>query len=121
MAFEARRPGGSRYMYVSRRDPLTGKVKKVYLGRGRRADAAAAELELRRQQRLAERDANRRAEADLRGVDGMIAELNAAVVILLEAELLAAGFHRANYSRWRKRRNGDGHGGHAGATARWVG
>ena len=110
MAFETRTPGGTAYLYVSERDPATGKVKKRFVGTGPKADAAAAALEARRKRRVDERLAVERAVAELRAVDQMMAELDEAAGTLLEATLLAAGFHRANYSKWRKWRVGDGHG-----------
>lgn len=104
MAFETRRPGGTGYFYLSRRDSTTGKVVKQYLGRGAKAEAAAKALATRRKQRTDERLAVERTRAELRAADGMMTELEAAVVALMEATLYAAGFHRANYSRWRRRR-----------------
>lgn len=104
MAFETRRPGGTGYFYLSRRDPATGKVVKQYLGRGARAKAAAGALAARRKRRADERLAVERTRAELQAVDAVMAELEAAAVTLMEAALVAAGFHRANYSRWRRRR-----------------
>ncbi len=104
MAFEARKAGGNTYLYVSRRDRVTGKVVKRYIGRGPKADAAAAELAARRKRRTYERLAVERTRAELRAVDAMMAELDRAASLVLEATLLAAGYHRQNYSRWRKRR-----------------
>jgi hypothetical protein len=104
MAFETRRPGGTGYFYLSRRDPTTGKVVKQYLGRGVKAEAAAKALDERRKRRADERLAVERKRAELHALDGVMAELETAAVTLMEAALLAAGFHRANYSRWRRRR-----------------
>jgi hypothetical protein len=104
MAFETRRPGGTGYFYLSRRDPTTGKVVKQYLGRGAKAEAAAKALDERRKRRADERLAVERKRAALQAVDALMVKLEAAAVTLMEAALLAAGFHRANYSRWRKRR-----------------
>jgi len=104
MAFETRKVGGTGYFYLSRRDPSTGKVVKRYLGRGAKADAAAKALNERRQQRAAERLTVERTRAELHAADGMMAELERAAATLMEATLYAAGFHRANYSRWRRRR-----------------
>lgn len=104
MAFETRKVGGTGYFYLSRRDPSTGKVVKQYLGRGAKAEAAAQALAARRKQRAAERLTVERTRAELRAVDGMMAELETAAVALMEAALYAAGFHRANYSQWRRRR-----------------
>ena len=115
MALETRKVGGNAYLYLSRRDAKTGRVRKVYVGRGPKADAAAAALEARRKGRADERLAVERAVAELRAVDAMMAGVNEAVTLVMEAALLAAGFHRPNYGVWRKRRNRDGHGGHRGA------
>lgn len=104
MAFEVRKTGGNAYFYLSRRAPATGKVKKVYVGRGPKADAAATALDARRQQRIDERLAIERLEAGLRAVDALMAELDEAATTLLEATLLAAGYGRRNYGPWRKRR-----------------
>lgn len=104
MAFETRRAGGAGYFYLSRRDPTMGKVVKQYLGRGAKAEAAAGALDERRKRRAEERLAVDRRRAELQAADGVMAELEAAAVILMEAALYAAGFHRANYSRWRRRR-----------------
>lgn len=103
MAFESRKESGV-YMYLSRRDSSTGRVKKVYLGRGPKADAAAMELAARRRQREADRQALEAARAELKAVDTLMHELNEAATVLLEATLSAAGFHRVNYGPWRKRR-----------------
>ncbi|MBA4192930.1 MAG: hypothetical protein C0467_33655 [Planctomycetaceae bacterium] len=116
MAFEVRKTGGTGYFYLSRRDPTTGKVVKQYVGTGPKADAAAKALAARRQQRVTERLAVERLGAKLRPADALMAELDEAATLVMEAALLAAGFHRVNYSRWRKRRATDGHGGHREAT-----
>ena len=106
MAFETRTPGGNKYLYLSTRDATTGKVRKVYVGRGPKADAAAAELEARRKRRADERLAVERAVAELRAADAATDRLDDAATLVTEAALLAAGFHRQNYSKWRKRRAG---------------
>jgi hypothetical protein len=116
MAFETRTPGGARYLYLSRRDPLTGAVKKVYVGRGPKAEADARDLEQRREQREAERRAVEKWRAELRPAADLMAALDEAVSLLMEAALLAEGYHRPNYCPWRRRRRRDGHGGHRGAV-----
>ena len=102
--------GGRKYLYLSQRDPRTGRVKKLYVARGPKADAAAAELAARKKRRIDERLAVERTVAELRAVDALMAGLDDAASLLLEAALLAAGYHRQNYSRWRKRRVRDDHG-----------
>ncbi len=115
MALETRKVGGNAYLYLSRRDAKTGRVRKVYVGRGPKADAAAAELETRRKSRGDERRAVEQAVAELRAVDALMASFGEAATLIMEATLFAAGFHRPNFGVWRKRRNRDGHGGHRGA------
>jgi hypothetical protein len=81
-------------------------VIKEYLGRGDRAVAAADEDAARR----AVRAARRQAEQERRRLDlalgerlvGIGTEANA----LVEAALLAAGYHRPQRKPWRKRRSG---------------
>lgn len=112
MALETRKPGGPKYVYQSRRDPETGKVRKVYFGRGPKAAAAAAELEARRRQRMAERQAIERAGGELRSAEGLMAALNEGIALVMEASLMATNWHRRNYGPWRQRRTGNDHGRH---------
>jgi len=104
-------------MYLSRRDPATGRVKKIYLGRGPKAEAAAETLAARRKQRAVDRRAVEIAESQVRVADDLTTALDEAAALLLEAVLLVAGFHRVNYGPWRKRRGNRDHGGRpAGAN-----
>lgn len=103
MALERRKTSGT-YMYLSRRDPATGRVRKIYLGRGPEADAAAEALATRRKQREAERRALETCRSELEAVDDFMSELDAATTVLFEAALSIAGFHRVNHGPWRKRR-----------------
>jgi hypothetical protein len=116
MAFEVRTPGGTKYLYLSRRDPATGRVRKLYLGHGPKAEAAARDLAQHRERREAERRAAEQRRAELRPVEQSMAALDEGARLLMEALLLAAGFHRPNYGPWRKRRRCDGHGGYRGAV-----
>jgi hypothetical protein len=116
MALERRKTSGA-YMYLSRRDPATGRVRKVYLGRGPEADAAAEALATRRKQREADRRALEACRSELEAVDGLMSELVASATVLREAALLIEGYQRVNYGPWRKRRTGAGDGGRrAGMT-----
>ncbi|QJW94611.1 hypothetical protein [Frigoriglobus tundricola] len=105
MAFETRKVGGTKYLYLSERDPATGKVRKRYVGTGPKADAAAAALEARRKRRADERLAVERVRSELGAVDALMAELDAGATLVMEAALYAAGYHRPNYGPWRKRRH----------------
>ena len=100
MAWESR--NGVRYYYVGLR--RSGRVCKRYLGRGPAAELAAAALEdavARRADRRAELQAVR---SCLAGPEVALRELSEACDLLMAAELTAAGFHRHNYSAWRRRR-----------------
>ena len=116
MAFEKRSTSGQ-YFYVSYRDPVSGKVKKRYLGHGPEAAAAAADLADRKKQRETERRDFEASRSELRVVDALMSALDGAAATLLEAALLAAGYHRENYGPWRHRRRIlNGHGRHGGTT-----
>lgn len=113
--FERRGKSRGTYFYLTVRDHSTGKVRKTYLGRGKRATTAAEAIARRRDQREADRRAVRVARDASRAADEMTAELDAAATVLMEAALLAAGFHRTNYGPWRRRRHD--HGGHGDDAA----
>lgn len=115
MAFERRGKSGGTYFYLTVRDPATGTVRKTYLGRGGRARAAADAIARRRDQRETDKRAVRVAQDASRAADDLTAELDAAASLLMEAVLLAAGFHRPNYGPWRRRRHD--HGGHGADPA----
>ena len=104
MAYESRGASG-RYLYWSYRDPVTGRVKKKYLGRGAAAEAFAHARTRDRHRREADRLAVETVRDDLRALDDLTAGRDAAVTLLLEATLLAAGYYRPNYGPWRRRRH----------------
>ena len=104
MAWEKRRSAGATYFYLSRRD-ATGRVIKVYLGMGSAAKRAAAGLARGRADRVATRQRLEAAAAQFVAIDGLLAELEAVGDVLFEAFLIAEGFHRPNYGRWRRRRD----------------
>ena len=106
MAWEKRKSPGSAYFYLSRRD-ATGRVTKVYLGRGSAAKKEAARLARSRADRVTTGQRLEATAAQLAAIDGLMAELEATAGVLFEAFLIAEGFHRPNYGRWRRRR---GHG-----------
>jgi hypothetical protein len=98
--------GAHAYFYRSRRAE-GGKIVREYLGRGQAAEAAAREIE----QRRARADEDRKAELALRQsflVDDSLAEsLDATASLALTAKLQAEGFHRPNYTVWRRKRRHD--------------
>jgi hypothetical protein len=97
MAWETRSTG--RYYYRSvKRD---GRVVKEYLGVGEAAQAAAAEIEARRQRREAvQNDVQNQKVVEQPSLD-----LDQVTDILLRASLLAAGFYRPDRHAWRCRRD----------------
>jgi hypothetical protein len=114
MAFETRKSAGP-FFYLSYRDRATGKVKKLYVGKGDLAKDAAKALAGRKKRREDDRRAVREARDRLRGPDALTAELDGAATVLMEAVLLAGGWHRPNYGPWRRKQNG--HGGHGADPA----
>lgn len=100
MAWERR--GNREYLYQSQRAP-DGRIKKVYLGRGQKAAAAAAG----RAEALRRHAADVAAGADLRlSLEPLIAwvdDLDHLVDEFTTEQLAAAGFHRAR-GEWRRRR-----------------
>jgi hypothetical protein len=99
--------GERRYYYRSRR--ANGRVCRQYVGAGDAARLAAALDE----QRRAERQDRRRAlTADRERWHTAAAPskaLAAGTDLLVEAVLLAAGYHRPNYGPWRKWRHASDH------------
>ncbi len=101
MAWERRR-NGRRYYYQSRRQ-ADGRVAKVYLGSGRRAELNAqrlAELNAKREVELAELHA---VQASLASLDGLTAEVRQDTDLLATATLLAHGLHQ-HRGEWRRKR-----------------
>jgi hypothetical protein len=114
MAFESRGSAGN-YFYLGVRDRGTGKVRKLYLGTGDAARSVAASIADRKSRQAADRRAVQEAQEALRSADALTAELDGAATLLMEAVLLAGGWHRPNYGPWRRKR--DGHGGHGAGPA----
>jgi hypothetical protein len=94
------------FYYQSRRTH-DGKVVKEFVGSGDRAASAAADVENATARRQADAQAVQEEQARLASPDGLIAELNAVTELLMVATLLASGYHRQNYGRWRKKRHGE--------------
>ena len=100
MAWEAR--NGVRYYYAA--SCREGRVCKHYLGRGPAAELAAAAFDDAAAVRV---EAAARLDAEggrLRAPEWALEALDEACDTLAAAALTAAGYHRANYSAWRRRR-----------------
>lgn len=102
MAWEKRR--GTRALYYFRSIRKGRSVRKVYYGRSQLAHQAAQEDADRRASRAAERLALVDKISRSQPLATLTANLDGDTQVLVEAEMLAAGFHRQNYSRWRHRR-----------------
>src|SRR4051794_10140905 len=103
MGWEGRAETAKQYYYRSTRD-ADGTVIKNYYGRGHRPPAAAKEAARARADRQADREAVEEELGRIADSDASTRELDAAARLLMEATLLALGYHRQQYGQWRKRR-----------------
>jgi hypothetical protein len=94
--------GNCRYYYRPKR--ANGRVCRQYLGAGAEARLAAALDEQRRAERQARRRALTADREHWRTAAAPSKALAAGADLLLEAVLLAEGYHRPNYGKWRRRR-----------------
>lgn len=95
--------GDTRYFYRMRR--LNGRMTAEYLGRGRAAHQAAAEIEERRRRR--HQQAQAVVDHEARYSDGLEAlnELCQASDLLAKATLVANGYYQHARGAWRRRPN----------------
>ena len=97
-----RRESKYRYFYRSvRRD---GHVVKQYFGREFDGELAAEFAAEKRERKQAESASLRAERARLEPLDRALKELERVTHLMLVEALWANGFHRKNYSRWRKKR-----------------
>jgi hypothetical protein len=101
-----RRPGGT-YYYRSIR--IAGRVTKQYFGRGAIADVAESLDKKVSERRADERNALHAELCSLEPLDMVMKELDLTCRRMLEATLLAGGYHQANRV-WRPRRARPDHG-----------
>ena len=106
MAWERRGKSGKLVYYRVTRTAERGVVKQ-YLGAGERAAAAAADVARCKARRQADRQAVHDEQARLAVPDGLMGELVAMAESMMEATLLAGGFHRPNFGPWRRKRSGE--------------
>jgi hypothetical protein len=99
MAWESR--SGRRYYYRS--VWLDGRVVRRYFGSGPAGELASQLDEEARRGRQEPLEAIRGHRERLGPPDAALASLGAACDVLLEATLLATGYHRPNYGAWRRR------------------
>ena len=94
--------GTNRYYIRSHREGAT--VRRVHLGSGPVAQAAADLDAARRLEREQDRSAWAAAESARDAADIPLEELDRLVALLVRAELVAAGYHRYDRGPWRRRR-----------------
>ncbi len=100
MAWE--KHGRRTYYYRSIKVKVEGRVKKVYCGTGV-VGLAACEADLRRrEQRQAQMVAWLKERANFDAIEAHSRQLRQWCDLLVEAVLLAVGFHRPNRVRWRR-------------------
>jgi hypothetical protein len=78
----------------------------MYLGTGACGSFAAQLDALRRAERQAQMDATSRCDKELQGALNLALEYSDLCALLVDATLLAAGFHRQLRHRWRRWWNG---------------
>lgn len=96
MAWETRR--GRQYLYRSERNGAH--VRKLYVGRGAKAEQAARELADAKAQREHDRAEATNLEARLAAADQITAEGQQGAAQLVEATLLVVGYHN-HRGEWR--------------------
>jgi hypothetical protein len=94
---------GRKYFYKSIR--VDGQSRKVYVGAGPAAEAAAAEVEQRRLERKAVSETRATRRAEVGAAEGPLDALCDSLDELVAAVLLALGYHRHDRGPWRKRRD----------------
>ena len=100
MSWEQR---GSRRIYY-RSERSGNRARRVYVGSGPIAELTADYDHLRRLERQDRDTAWRDEQARHEAADTLIIELENVAVLLVEAALTHAGFHRHDRGRWRRRR-----------------
>lgn len=99
MGWEKR--GNREYYYRKVREG--SRVRSVYVGRGELAQLTAALIAMQREDRSNQNQELRLEQALLRAFDLEVHAMEAVIITITEAALLAAGFHQ-HKRQWRKRR-----------------
>lgn len=94
-----------RYYTRSRRE--NGRVVREYVGGGKMGELAAQLDAIEREQREVERAAAQAQREEVAALDAPLGELNELVDQLVQAAMLAAGYHQHKRGNWRKRRAHD--------------
>lgn len=100
MAWQKRGNHSYYYMWCKRKKGR----KKVCFGRGPIAEIAARKHELDQAEKTAARAAVNALAKEVKNTNENLRELAVLVEQLVSAEMIAAGYHRIAYRRWRKRK-----------------
>jgi hypothetical protein len=103
MGWETRPGTKNRYYCLTKR--RNGRDVHEYFGRGEAAEQAAAAVEQRRQQREENRQAREAFEAQISEAALPLDDLCGLAEQMAHAALTAAGYHRPDRNKWRKRSN----------------
>jgi hypothetical protein len=94
----------NRYYYRKKR--IGDRVVSEYIGRGELAELIAELDALDRARRQTEREAWRQERVKVEAIDRRLAEVQEAILTLIRAWLLVAGYH-THKGQWRKRRKSE--------------
>jgi len=101
MAWEKRR--NRRYYYRSYRDPITGKVRKEYIGAGAAGEEAARQDAALRAEKAAQRRKEQVAEQRYETAHSALLALIQGCDTITKAALAEAGYYQHHRGEWRKR------------------
>ncbi|VTR92763.1 Uncharacterized protein OS=Singulisphaera acidiphila (strain ATCC BAA-1392 / DSM 18658 / VKM B-2454 / MOB10) GN=Sinac_7637 PE=4 SV=1 [Gemmata massiliana] len=90
--------------YYTRSRRVNGHVVREYIGGGRAGELVAQLDAIERDKRETERACAKIAQERVKTLDVLLAELNEQADLLIQAALLAAGFHQHKRGEWRKKR-----------------
>ena len=102
MSWDRKGRSRSRFFYLSVR--VGGRVKKVYVGKGPKARAAAQILKERKEAWMAARIARQRIMEQTIEADRLLGDFIREVNVLTAATMLVAGWHN-HKGQWRRRRD----------------
>jgi len=102
MSWEMRGKHGP-FFYRSIR--IGDRVRKVYAGRGQRAEESARQIEQQRKERQAQREAKQKELAQVAVAEQKLQELQDLADMLMQAVLIGMGLHE-HKGEWRRRRYG---------------
>jgi hypothetical protein len=103
MGVEARHKSGQLYFYKKRREG--NRVISEYVGGGQLVVLAEGQAQIERERKEREREEVHAARMSMAEIDQQLDSFSRMVDSLMEAHLVALGFHQ-HKRQWRKKRNG---------------